>query len=114
MRTRNQRCCIPFTGIDLTAEGRVKRTVPPVVKALVLSSKSDDCLGLDSRGLDEPSSIHTPSAVNTSQVSCASSSGIGVSWVRITVKVMVGPEFESASSMASQKLSLNLGFSPNG
>src|SRR5574337_1889308 len=119
MRTLTQKLLLPLTLNRLTCGGRRNATLPSRERALVSSMKPDPLMG--PLLVAVPNSIQDP--FQTSQRSLRSSDGLagrGVctappgGLVTVTMSVTLAPALEKASSKASHRVSLNLGFSPKG
>src|SRR5574337_113584 len=119
MRTLTQKLLLPLTLNGLTCGGRTNAPLPSREKAFVLSAKPAPLIG--PLFVVVPNSIQDP--FQTSQRSLRSSDGLagrGVctappgGLVTVTISVTLAPALEKASSRASHRVSLNLGFSPNG
>src|SRR5262245_19949334 len=122
MRTRTQKFSLPFTLTPATLDGSVKVTFPFCENALV-PSENGLPLTVDAAWpvfAEVPSSTHDPlQASHRSLRSLDGAAGGGVwsvapGFVTWTSSVMVAPPWANASFSASQSVSLNFGFSPNG
>src|SRR5437016_11167410 len=111
MRTRTQCFSTPFTVMgEILA---VKLTTPDAVKALVVSLKSGAWPGLEPLVSEVPNCTQL-FPTRASQLSTGGLSESGTCSVRVTFSLILALGFEKASSSDSQKVSLNLGFSPKG